>query len=71
VLHALAIGPNILFSTLFLNTFNLCSSFSVRDEFSHPYKTTGKIVVLHILILVFREETRMKETLSRIVASIP
>jgi hypothetical protein len=28
-------GPNIL---LFSNTFSLCSSFSVRDQASHPYK---------------------------------
>jgi hypothetical protein len=37
-------GPNIL-----LNTLSLCSSLSVWDQVSHPYKTTGKIVVLCIL----------------------
>jgi hypothetical protein len=31
---------------LFLNTLNLCFSLSVRDQDSHPYKTTGKIIVL-------------------------
>jgi hypothetical protein len=25
----------------------------VRDQVSHPYKTTGKITVLYILIFVF------------------
>jgi hypothetical protein len=30
------VGPNILLSTL-----------SVRDQVSHPYKTTGKIMVLY------------------------
>jgi hypothetical protein len=25
--------------------YNLCSSLSVRDHISHPYKTTGKIIV--------------------------
>jgi hypothetical protein len=29
------------------------SSLNVRDQVSHPYRTTGKIVVLHILIFTF------------------
>jgi hypothetical protein len=52
-------GPNILLSILFSNTFSLCSSFNVRDHVSHPYRTTSKITVLHILIFTFvdsREE---------------
>jgi hypothetical protein len=32
------LGPNILLSTLFSNTLSLCSSLSVRDQVSHPYK---------------------------------
>jgi hypothetical protein len=44
------LGPNIL---LFSNTLNLCSSLSVRDQVSHPYKTTGKIIVSYILIFMF------------------
>jgi len=32
------LGPNILLSTLLLNTLNLCSSLSVRYQVSHPYK---------------------------------
>jgi hypothetical protein len=40
------LGPNILLSTLFLNILSLCSSLSVRDQVSHPYKTTAKITVL-------------------------
>jgi hypothetical protein len=39
------LGPNILLSTLFSNTFKLCS-FSVRDQVSWlPYKITDKITV--------------------------
>jgi hypothetical protein len=32
-----------------------CVSFSlnVSDQLSHPYKTTGKIIVLYILIFTF------------------
>src|SRR5215468_10498431 len=47
------LGPNILLSTLFSNTLSLCSSLSVRDQVSHPYKTTGKTTVLYTLIFVF------------------
>jgi polysaccharide pyruvyl transferase WcaK-like protein len=36
------LGPNILLSTLFSNTLNLCSSLSVRDHVSHPYKKDKK-----------------------------
>jgi hypothetical protein len=45
--------PNIFLSTLFSNTLSLCSSLSVRDQVSHPYKTTGKIIILYILIFIF------------------
>jgi hypothetical protein len=41
-------GPNIFLSTLLRNTLNMCSSFNVRDQFSFPYKTAGKISVLNI-----------------------
>ena len=40
------LGPNILLNTLFSNTLSLGSSFNVSDQVSHPYKTTGKIIVL-------------------------
>jgi len=44
------LGENTLLSILFSDTLNLCSSFMMRNEVSHPYKTTGKIIILHILI---------------------
>ena len=57
VLHSLItsylLGPNNLFNTLFSNTLSLYFSLSVSDHFSHPYKTTGEIIVLCILILIF------------------
>jgi hypothetical protein len=37
-------GPNITFSTLFLNTLGLYFSLNVRDKVSRPYRTTGKII---------------------------
>ena len=45
--------PNILLNTLFSNTISLCSSLNVSDQVSHPYKTTGKIIVLYILSFKF------------------
>jgi len=45
------LGPNILLNTLFSNTFSLRSSLNVSDQVSHPYKTTGKIIV--IILYVF------------------
>jgi hypothetical protein len=45
-------GPNILLRTLFSNTP------SVRDQVSHPYKTTGRIMVLYILTFTFLDSRR-------------
>jgi len=47
------LGSNILLNTLFSNTLSLRSSLKVSDQVSRPYKTTGKIVVLYILIFKF------------------
>jgi hypothetical protein len=41
------LGPSYLFRTLFGNTLNLCSSLVVRNQTSHPYKTTGKLTVCY------------------------
>jgi hypothetical protein len=46
-------GPNILLSNLFSNNHSLCSSLNIRDQVSRPYRTTGKIIVLYILIFKF------------------
>jgi hypothetical protein len=42
------VGPNILLNTLFPNPLSLCSSLNVRDQVSHPYNTTGRIMGLWI-----------------------
>ena len=39
------LGPNVLLNTLFSNTLSLRSSLNMSDQVSHPYKTTGKIIV--------------------------
>jgi hypothetical protein len=54
-------GTHTLLNTLFSNTRSLWSSLNVRDEVSHPYGTTGKIIVLYILTFKFfdsRQENR-------------
>ena len=51
--HSTFLGPNILLSNLFPNTLSLRSSLNVCDHVSYPYKTTGNIIVLHILIFTF------------------
>ena len=45
--------PNTLLNTLFSNTLSLRSSLNVSDQFSHPYRTAGNIIVLYILIFNF------------------
>ena len=47
------IGPNNLLNTLFSNTLSLLSSRNVSDQFSHPYKTTGTIIVIYIYIYIY------------------
>jgi len=44
------LGPNILLNILFSNTLSLLSSLNVSDQVSHPYKITGNIIILYILI---------------------
>ena len=41
------LGPNILLNTMFSNTLSFLSSRCVNNQVSHPYKTTGKIIVLN------------------------
>jgi len=39
--------PNILLNTMFSYTISFLSSRNVNDQVSHPYKTTGKIVIIN------------------------
>jgi len=62
---------SILLSTLFPNIPNLCPSLSVRDQVSHPYKKTGKIIVLFIHLKVLREEMGRQNILNWMISNIP
>jgi hypothetical protein len=69
--QVMKLGPAVLRSTLFWRTFRICSSINVRAQFPNPHKTTGKIVILYILIVyVFRQHTRTQKFLCWMVASI-
>jgi hypothetical protein len=56
-------SPNILLSILFSNTLSLCYSLNVRDQVSHPHRTTGKVIVLYILNFTFLDSRREGKTL--------
>jgi len=47
------LGPNILLNTLFSHILSLRSSLKVSNQVSHPYKTTGKFIVLYTLTFKF------------------
>jgi len=51
--YLVPLKPNISPSTLFSNTLSLYSSLNVRDQVSHPHKTTGNNMVLYISIFMF------------------
>jgi len=47
-----SLGPNLL-STLLKKPLGVRSSLNVSDQVSHPYKTTGIIIAMYILIFKF------------------
>jgi hypothetical protein len=44
---------------ILLNILSLHSSRNVSDQVSHPYKTTGKIIVLYLLIFKFLDSKQV------------
>ena len=47
------LGPTILLTTLLSNTLSFRSSPNMSDQVLHTHKTTGKIIVLYVLIFNF------------------
>jgi hypothetical protein len=60
-------GPYVPLSTLFSNKLSLCPSLNVRDQVSHPYRTTGKIIVFYIQICMFSNVNGISYTLDVMV----
>ena len=46
------LGSNILLNTLLSNTLSLRSPLTESHQVPHPYKTTGQITALQILIFI-------------------
>jgi hypothetical protein len=64
-------GQNILLITLFSNTLSLYFSLNVRDQVSHPYGTTEKILVLYtVFFYIVRQQRRRQKVVDWMVASI-
>jgi hypothetical protein len=51
-------GPNIPLNILLSNTLSLYPFLNVINQVSHPYRTTGKIIVLYNLIFMFLDSWR-------------
>jgi hypothetical protein len=64
------LGPNIHLSALFSHTLYIFSPLNVRDQVSHPYKTTGKIIVLYFNLHVFKQKTGREKFLKLMIANI-
>ena len=58
---------------MFSNTLSFLSSHNVSDQVSHPYKTTGKIIVLYILIqtTLFSEKFEYCKIIRQRLQNIP
>ena len=52
----LRLRANELLSTLFSNILNLCPYFNKQYQVWNPWNTTGKIIILCIIILIMRPE---------------
>jgi hypothetical protein len=51
--HFIPLRSKYSFQHPVLKHLSLCTSLNVSDRVSHPYKTTGKFIVLYIVIFMF------------------
>jgi hypothetical protein len=59
------VGSDILLHTVLSGNSSPCSFLDVRDQVSHPYETTDRIILyLYILIFTFRDNGREDKVLN-------
>jgi hypothetical protein len=68
--HFIPLRSKYSLQHMFSNTISLYSSLNIRDQISHPYRTTDKIIVFHILIFMFLDSGREDKVLDWMVANI-
>jgi lipid-A-disaccharide synthase-like uncharacterized protein len=56
--HSSHSSPNTFLGTVFSDILHLFYFLIARDQVSYPYKTTGKIIDMYILIFMFLENRR-------------
>jgi hypothetical protein len=66
--------PPVTSSLFGPNTLSLCSSLNIRDQVSHPYRTTGKIfsilLSLHRFLILISSSTPCSQTRTAYVAPL-
>ena len=63
---------SINLNTILSNILSICSSVNVKDQVSHPHKTSIKMIVLsRIIRMVFRGPTRRQTIMDRKTAETP
>jgi hypothetical protein len=62
VCHLIPLTSKYSHHPVLTNILCLCSPLNVRDQVSHPYRTTGKIRVLCILIFTFYSSVEWRVT---------
>jgi hypothetical protein len=55
------LGPNILFSALFLKHLQSASSLNIREQVSHMNRVMSIITVMYVFYLIFDDLNRRKD----------
>jgi hypothetical protein len=56
--YLILLHSKLLLNTLSSNILGPCPSLNIGDQVSHPYRITGKIIGLYILIFKFFDSIR-------------